>query len=205
MNKYSIDSIDLERCRKTPDNIYQELKPCDNCKKLPIPQYKSYKKQDFTFCKDCYFSLNYKEKHLLIPSKFEINFLEKVIISCKNSSCEKEFNINSLQEMIEHEMTCDLDSDVKVRCNNCHFFFSLNYEHNCFVELKRYIENQFNSTKTLTDIKEKLKEDLNNEFSLMYQKLTKLEQNINTRTDKTFLLDQNDKFTEHNNPLISIY
>jgi hypothetical protein len=106
MSEYFIDSIDVLKCNKTPDIILSSLIACDNCHKLPIPQYKSIKLLEKTFCKSCYFISNHKLEDLLSPNRVEINMLKQVIISCCNSSCTREFNINSLKEMIEHEKIC---------------------------------------------------------------------------------------------------
>jgi hypothetical protein len=105
MIEYSVDSIDFERCKKTPEIILQFLAKCDNCFKLPIPQYKSFKQQNKTYCKTCYMS-NFNLDDIIYPSRIDINILEKLIINCSNMNCEREFNINTLNEMIEHEKIC---------------------------------------------------------------------------------------------------
>jgi hypothetical protein len=105
MNEYVIDSIDLDRCKKTPEIIFKSLILCDSCFKLPIPQYKSYKQQNKTFCRSCYLKNN-KHEEVFYPSRLEMNILEQVVINCSNMSCEKVFNINSLNDMIKHEEIC---------------------------------------------------------------------------------------------------
>ena len=76
MKSYCIDSLDPKLCFKTNSEILDDLKLCVNCHKLPIPVYKSYKNQEESFCKNCYFKLNFNPKHLLTPSVYEIE-LEK--------------------------------------------------------------------------------------------------------------------------------
>ena len=105
MNDYAIDSIDLDRCQKTPKIVYSFLIRCDNCSKLPIPQYKSFKDQNKTYCKSCYINNN-KLEDVISPNRLEMKILEQVIISCSNPTCDKEFNIHSLNEMIKHEEIC---------------------------------------------------------------------------------------------------
>ncbi len=105
MNEYIIDSIDLDRCKKTPEIIFKSLILCDSCCNLPIPQYKSYKQQNKIFCRSCYLKNN-KLENVLYPSRLEMNILEKVVISCSNLRCIEVFNINSLDDMIKHEEIC---------------------------------------------------------------------------------------------------
>jgi hypothetical protein len=106
MIEYVIDSIEFTRCLKTNQIILKSLVPCDLCYKLPIPQYKSYRQQNSTYCKSCFMSQNLKPKYWILPNKMVTNMLEQVVISCKNSSCGREFNINSLNEMLDHERHC---------------------------------------------------------------------------------------------------
>jgi hypothetical protein len=105
MKHYIIDSIELDRCYFTDKNIMKSLKSCENCGKLPIPPYKSLKKNAINvYCKTCYD----KEKldNFVIPNKEDRNILDHVIISCENEICDSEFRINSINEMIDHQISC---------------------------------------------------------------------------------------------------
>ncbi len=107
MIEYLIDSIDLNRIKIDSESNLKYLSLCKDCNKLPIPQYKSYKDQSSIYCKSCYLSKPMKTKHLIIPNQYEIDILEKVIIRCSNPLCDKEFPINSLLQMKEHEKECN--------------------------------------------------------------------------------------------------
>jgi hypothetical protein len=143
MKEYCLDSINLDRCRKTDECILSSLVLCDDCFKLPIPQFQSYRQQNKTYCKSCYLNNNNKVEDFMIPNKVEMNLLERVIISCNNSTCEREFNINSLKEMIEHEKICGkvkVKYESNLQCKTCDHIYTQNYDHNCFYELKKNIE-----------------------------------------------------------------
>ncbi len=45
MEEYAIDSIEYDICKKTSDNILMSLINCDQCFKIPTPQYKSFRLQ----------------------------------------------------------------------------------------------------------------------------------------------------------------
>jgi hypothetical protein len=111
MNEFCLDSVDFDKCKKTPKNILKFLVKCDYCSKLPIPQYKCFKNQNKTFCKTCFIN-NENREDMIKPSKLEMNILEQVVISCSNQKCERVFNIYSLNEMIKHEENC-----LKIKVN----------------------------------------------------------------------------------------
>jgi hypothetical protein len=195
--EYDIDSIDLHRCRKSPEIIYKILKKCDNCHKLPIPQFRSKKQQRLIFCKSCYFALNHELKNLIFPSILEKNLLEALIFSCKNSSCDKEFNVKSLKEMLEHEENCDTIADIKPKCNICNSFVLVE-EHNCLHEQTNQQENkEFDYSKIINVIKTSFKEELKNELGQLNQKILKIEQAVNDKSQKLILSEQKIINLEH--------
>ena len=129
MKSYCIDSIDPKLCFKTNSEILDDLKLCVNCHKLPIPVYKSYKNQEESFCKNCYFKLNFNPKHLLTPSVYEIEFLDKLIVSCRNfvNGCPRARNIKNLEDLLLHESECKYSEfNNKQGCNRCKNFLSSN-------------------------------------------------------------------------------
>jgi hypothetical protein len=144
MNEYIIDSIKFERCKKSPQNILTSLILCDICNNLPLPRYKSFRQQNKTYCKTCYLNHNQKLEDVIYPNRIETNFLEQVIINCSDITCERVFNINTLKDMIEHEKTCgrtNVNDYVIIKCNSCNHVYSKKEAHNCFSELKNYIES----------------------------------------------------------------
>jgi hypothetical protein len=166
MKDYLVDSIEIKRCKKTPDNILKLLIPCEKCNKLPFPQYKSFKKQESIYCKTCFLSEQHKIKNLVIPNKFEINMLENVIISCENTTCEKEFNINTLKEMLYHQKTCgklvSLKEKKLILCKRCESYCSNDKLHDCIVELKKSIKN--NNQNIIDEMKAYFEEKINSKI-----------------------------------------
>ncbi len=182
MSEYLIDSIDLLRCSRTPDIILTSLVQCDNCLQLPIPQFKSIKNLEKTYCKSCYMNNNLKLEDLLSPNKIEINMLKQVIINCSNSICKREFSINSLKEMMEHEKICGrikVKKCFKVKCETCDHIYMENEYHNCFKQIKNLIESCSQNNFTL--IKKLLEE----------QYLIRSEEKIQTLERKILSLGKN--------------
>ena len=108
MEEYAIDSIEYDICKKTSDNILMSLINCDQCFKIPTPQYKSFRLQNTTYCKSCYLNNNNKLEDAIHTNQIEKNLLNQVILSCTNMDCNAEFKIKSYYEKIEHENKCGL-------------------------------------------------------------------------------------------------
>jgi hypothetical protein len=88
-------------------------------------------------------------KNLVLPNYLEINILKHVIVSCENTTCEREFNINSLNEMIVHQQTCGkivpLRENKLIQCKRCETYYSNDKIHDPIKEMKKCVNN--NQTK----------------------------------------------------------
>ncbi len=106
MKTFYVNSLDFKTCMKTCPNALKKLTLCQNCGNLPLPSYKSLAAQEFLYCKECYFLTNNTSENLIFPHEYEYRLLEKLVISCTNYSCEKVFDIKTLEEMVRHEEEC---------------------------------------------------------------------------------------------------
>jgi hypothetical protein len=217
MKSYIIDSVDLQNCSKSDLKTLNKLKLCNNCEKLPIPAYKSYKNQDLTFCRSCYYKLDYKEKHLLKSTDMELELLGELILNCKNPVCNQQFDLNSIEEMVLHELKCrNSDDNLRIKkCKRCFQFYSNFKKHDCITELKKeqgyfnsilqkHIQEQFshqNDTfnKRINELEEKLQSQEQTIIKLS-KKLNKVE-----KVNKAFesILRENKKITRDNKDQLS--
>jgi hypothetical protein len=106
MKTYFLNSLETRNCRKNTENVLKNLSFCDSCKNIAIPTYKSFYAQTKSFCKSCYKKSNFTEDSLITPSKLEFDLIDKLVISCKNQNCELIFNVNTLENLINHQKDC---------------------------------------------------------------------------------------------------
>ena len=106
---YSINSIESRFCSKTMSNILNSIQLCENCNRIPLPSYRSYKQPEIILCKDCYF-LHYKTfDYTILPSETEIKLIGQIVFSCMFSDrgCNEKFTLDSLQNLLFHEQKCN--------------------------------------------------------------------------------------------------
>ena len=106
MKSYFLNSLETRNCRKNNENVLKNLRICENCKNIAIPTYKSFFAQTKSYCKTCYTKLNFTDDSLITPSKIEFDIIETLVISCKNQNCELIFNVNTLENLINHQKDC---------------------------------------------------------------------------------------------------
>ena len=104
MEKYVIDSIELDNCMKSNKVDLKLLVTCQNCGKLPLPSFRSKTDSEICLCNQCYRSLDMKKENLLsYHIKKEEIILERLIFSCKNhrEGCEEVFKLDKLDKLME--------------------------------------------------------------------------------------------------------
>ena len=84
--------------------LHREVKKLilKNCRKIPLPPYRSNKQSDIILCKTCYLSLYKIFDCAILPIKTDIQLLDQIVFSCKffAQGCSEEFSINSLENLL---------------------------------------------------------------------------------------------------------
>jgi WD40 repeat protein len=109
MKSYIIDSVPRNLCNQTSKDILDVLESCRVCGNIPLPCFRSNKdKNEYSFCKKCYLLKNEDIEECNQVTRYELNMLSKLKISCKNfeKECKEVFCINTLKELLDHEKTC---------------------------------------------------------------------------------------------------
>ena len=142
INSYPIISIEKKYCLQTQIKYLDKLRTCVECGKIPLPSYKSFSKQNNTYCKNCYDKQNF-DPNSFIENTSEELLLKKLVINCKNKDegCLRNYNIKTLQDLIDHEKGCSLRKSVKENTiyideaqDNCFRTYDLNVNvanHDC--------------------------------------------------------------------------
>ena len=138
MKKYAINSIEFNYCSKSKKEDLKSLENCQNCRKLPLPSYRSKTDPEKCLCNECYGSLKMKTDDLITYHvKTESIILERLIFSCQNhgEGCEEVFKLGELDQLLLHQEKCDkklLTKEYK-KCKHCKITVLKNKVHNCLV------------------------------------------------------------------------
>ena len=102
MQFYPIISIDLKFLKNNDTQLFNTLKKCARCNKIPLP---SYHNQNLTYSWDCYGQQNFDAKKFIEPTEEHIFFLGNLLINCKfeEKGCRETFKFNSFQYLLDHE------------------------------------------------------------------------------------------------------
>jgi hypothetical protein len=82
----------------------------------------------------------------MLPTDSDLYFLKQVIISCKYPSCDKEFDLDSLNELLSYQEKCQnqpiVFAVIHNKCKRCNVKYSNDKIHDCYFELKKKLENE---------------------------------------------------------------
>ena len=151
---FPICSVEMKCCKSTKIEVLDDIDFCINCKKIPLPPYRSTIHQDNIYCKKCFDLENFDPKTHVKPSKRDIKLLEKLVISCKyfEKGCQNDYQINSLESLISHENMCIFNnSNLKLKdthlavnlsrdyfCTKCSVYY--NKTHECISEISKSVK-----------------------------------------------------------------
>jgi WD40 repeat protein len=170
MKPFRLDSIHVKFCSLTDHKTMIKIKPCINCKEIPLPQYRSYKSQDKVYCKNCYFLLKFNPDHLFYPTEVEYDLLEDLVINCINENCDKTFDIYSLEDFMSHQSDCkSVFKNFQNQCKKCNVFYRKTEYHDCYSTIfknltdliNRQDELESDTTEAIDSNQEKMEKRIN--------------------------------------------
>ncbi len=197
---YKIASIKRERCLNTKTKTLNKIINCCKCHNIPLPCFRSSINQFDIYCKDCFDNQSFGNNHFtILPSTQDIQSLDKLVFSCENENkgCPKLYNINKIEEMINHLKNCSFNSNDKDKlvvycersmtnedmnykvCKRCKNY-ELNGNHDCIENLRNSFTNmlRLESQRLSEDIMEKISNKLNYTNQLNDLKIKSLEEKI---------------------------
>ena len=187
---FPISSLEIKYCKSTKNKVLDEIEICMNCKKIPLPAYRSTFHQNNIYCKTCFDLENFDSKTHVIPSKNDIKRLEKLVISCKffEKGCEAKYQIKSLESLIIHENKCvfnnstlklkethlAVDSSRDYFCTKCSVYY--NKTHECISDISKSLKLLNNEVILLKQEKSAME----NQTQLLETKIASLIENQTT-------------------------
>ena len=109
MKNYSLNSIESKYCFKTMSNILNSIQLCENCTRIPLPTFRSYKQPEIILCKDCYFSHYNTFDDIIPPSETETKLMSQIVFSCMfyDRQCNEKYSLDTLQKLLFHQKKCN--------------------------------------------------------------------------------------------------